>query len=45
MIDVTTDVSHVIVVETSYDMNNRIDLPDLRQELIAETLSLRRPGY
>ena len=41
----TVYVHNVVVVKAAYDMDNRVYLTDVRQELIAQTLALGRAAH
>ena len=41
-IDLAGNVRYVFVVETPYDVHDRVHFPDVRQEFIAKTFALRR---
>ena len=44
-IDRTIDVYDIIIVEAAEDMDNRVRLADIRQELVAQTFALACPFH
>ena len=44
-IDAAGDVHDVVVLEAAHHVRDRVDLADVREELVAEALALRGAGH